>query len=216
MPLAILEDSVDTIGSARAQTPVLDVDQLGIARFNREVDNTSSQLPRDWSVWHRGMPSRSPDRSFTWRAVREPDWVGATIHRESPAKSSSFELPPALQVLIDALARISYASELPEGWFERGSVGLSDRAREAAIDFVYRLAIEGLLAKEASLDVIPTPIGGIQFEWAGKHGEIEVEIDAQGRFYTLVERPDGSLYETPRSEPVSATMVLPQIRRILA
>jgi len=117
--------------------------------------------------------------------------------------------------MIDALARISYASELPEGWFERGSVGLSERARQEATEFVYLLAIEGLLAKDASLDVIPTPIGGIQFEWAGEHGEIEVEIDAQGGFHTLVELPDSSLHESPRSTPMSATSALPHIRRIL-
>jgi hypothetical protein len=118
--------------------------------------------------------------------------------------------------MIDALARISYASELPEGWFERGSVGLSERAQKAATEFVYLLAIEGLLAKETSLDVIPTPIGGIQFEWSGKHEEIEVEIDANGRYYILLERPDGSFYETPRSAPLSATAALPYVERALA
>jgi hypothetical protein len=118
--------------------------------------------------------------------------------------------------MLDALARISDASALPEGWFEQDSVGLSPRAREAATEFVYLLAVEGILAKDASLDVIPTPMGGIQFEWAGRNGEIEVEIDAQGQFYTLVERADGSMVETPRSKPVSAIDVLPDIAHILA
>lgn len=129
---------------------------------------------------------------------------------------SSLTSPPALRVMLDALDRIASAAELPDGWFEPGSVGLSDRARQAATEFVYLLAVEGLLAKEASLDVIPTPMGGIQFEWAGRNGEIEVEIDSEGRFFTLVERPDGSMVETPRSEPVSAMMVVPDIARILA
>lgn len=128
---------------------------------------------------------------------------------------TSLTSPPALRVMIDALARIADASELPDGWFERGSVGLSDQSREVAIDFVYLLAKDGLLEKDVSLDVIPTPIGGIQFEWAGEHGEIEVEIDAQGGFHTLVEHPDGSLHESPRSTPMSATSVLPHIRRML-
>lgn len=128
---------------------------------------------------------------------------------------SSLTSPPALQVMIDALARISYASELPEGWIERGSVGLSERAQKAAIEFVSLLAIEGLLAKDASLDVIPTPIGGIQFEWCGKHGEIEVEIDAQGQFSILETLPDGSFHETPRSDPIPATTALTQVKRIL-
>jgi hypothetical protein len=112
------------------------------------------------------------------------------------------------------LARISDAAELPEGWFDSGSVGLSERAREVATEFVYLLAVEGLLARDARLDVIP--IAGIQFEWAGNNGEIEVEIDAQGRFYLLVEHPDGSMEETPRSDPVSAIVVLPHIRHVLA
>jgi hypothetical protein len=118
--------------------------------------------------------------------------------------------------MLDALDRISSAAALPEGWFDPGSVGLSDRARQAATEFVYLLAVEGVLARDASLDVIPTPIGGIQFEWVGHNGAIEVEIDAQGRFYILVERPDGSMVETPRSQPVSAMAVLPDIERILA
>ncbi len=129
---------------------------------------------------------------------------------------SSLTSPPALRVMLDALDRIAAAAELPEGWFEPGSVGLSERARQTATEFVYLLAIEGLLAKDATLDVIPTPIGGVQFEWAGRNGEIEVEIDSEGRFYTLEERPDGTMVETPRSEPVSAMTVLPDIERILA
>lgn len=129
---------------------------------------------------------------------------------------SSLTSPPALRVMLDALARISSAAELPEGWFDPGSVGLSERAREVATEFVYLLAVEGLLARDARLDVIPTPIGGIQFEWAGNNGEIEVEIDAQGRFYLLVEHPDGSMEESPRSDPVSAIAALPHIRRVLA
>lgn len=129
---------------------------------------------------------------------------------------SSLTSPPALRVMLDALDRIASAAELPDGWFEPGSVGLSDRARQVATEFVYLLAVEGVLAKDATLDVIPTPIGGIQFEWAGRNGELEVEIDSEGRFYTLEERPDGSMAETPRSEPASAAVVLPQIKRILA
>ena len=129
---------------------------------------------------------------------------------------SSLTSPPALRVMLDALERIASAAELPDGWFEPGSIGLSDRARQVATEFVYLLAVEGVLAKDATLDVIPTPIGGIQFEWAGRNGEIEVEIDSEGRFYTLEERPDGSMVETPRSEPASAAVVLPQIKRILA
>lgn len=116
----------------------------------------------------------------------------------------------------EALARIASASELPEGWFEQGSPSLSDRARATAFEFVCLLATEGLLARGASLDVIPTPIGGIQFEWSGKHGEIEVEIDANGRYYVLLERSDGSFYETPRSAPLSAAAVVPHIERTLA
>lgn len=215
MALAVPEKSVDTIGSTRAQTPTLDVDQLGLARTTRDVDNTSSQPGRDRSVWHRASPPLSPHRPFTWVAKGESDWVEALVNRKSLATLSSFAFPPALRVMIDALARIAYAFELPEGWFERGSVGLSDRARSTAIDFVFRMAIDGLLAKEASLDVIPTPIGGIQFEWAGKNGEIEVEIDAQGQFYTLVTLPDGSFHETPRSDPIPATTALTQVKRIL-
>ncbi len=129
---------------------------------------------------------------------------------------SSLTSPPALRVMLDALDRIASAAELPDGWFDSGSVGLSDRARQAATEFVYLLAVEGILARDASLDVIPTPTGGIQFEWTGRNGEIEVEIDSEGRFYTLVERPDGSMVETSRSDPVSAMTALPDIERILA
>lgn len=128
---------------------------------------------------------------------------------------SSLTYPSALHIMIDALDRITQASELPDGWFEPGSMGLSDRARKVATEFVYLLAVEGLLAKKATLDVIPTPIGGIQFEWTGERGEIEVEVDAQGGFHALIEHPDGSMHESPRSTPLSATSVLPHIRRIL-
>jgi|GEM_PF-4945065 len=211
MALTISEDVVNTLGSARVQTPALAVDRLDVPRIARGVDNTSSQSDLDRSMWQKV----SPNPSLARFAGKELDWVGALIRYEALTTRSTFPLPAVLRGMIDVLERISYASELPEGWFERGSVGLTERAREAAIDFVSLLAIEGLLAKGASLDVIPTPIGGIQFEWAGEHGEIEVEIDAHGRFHTLVERPDGSLHESPRSTPMSATSALPQIRRIL-
>ncbi len=212
MALTISEASVDTIGSAQAYTPSLNLGQVGMAW---DGDNTSSQSIRDRSVWHKASSRLSLNRSFLWVGRSELDWVEALANRKFLATTSSLAFPAALQVMIDALVRISYASELPEGWFERGSVGLSARGRSTAIDFVFRLAIDGLLAKEATLDVIPTPIGGIQFEWAGDNGEIEVEIDAQGQFYTLVTLADGSFHETPRPAPIPATTALTQVKRIL-
>lgn len=117
--------------------------------------------------------------------------------------------------MIDARARITDAAELPGGWFEQGSEPLSERALTAAFDFVGVLAGDGVLSKGATLDVIPTPMGGIQFEIAGEHGEIEVEIDASGDFHTLIELPDGSYRESARSAPLTVSTVLTQIARIL-
>lgn len=130
--------------------------------------------------------------------------------------SAAVNATSTLRLMLDVMAGITSASELPEGWFEQGSPRLSDRARAAAFEFVYLLATHGLLAQSANMDVIPTPIGGIQFEWAAEQGEVEVEINADGQYFVLVERSDGSFHETPRSAPLSAAAVLPHIERALA
>ncbi len=215
MALTTADQSADTIGFTQVQASTIGTSRSGVGRIVREIDNTSSQSVQTLPAWHESVGRRLSSRKFNRHPAGQAEWIEADAEIRPLETLSSFEIPVGFDIMIEVLVGIARASELPAGWFEKESRSLSETAREAAIELVFLLASENLLATEISPDVIPTPIGGIQFEWAGKHGEIEVEIDSQGRFYTLVERPDGSISETPRSEPIGAAMVLPQIKRIL-
>lgn len=117
---------------------------------------------------------------------------------------------------IEAIEKISEFSRLPENWDTYGGVALSHQARHAAHDFVLRLLEAKLLDAGEEIDIVPVPTGGIQFEWSGPGGDIEVEIDQNGEFHSLIEYPDGTYFTLPVHIPVGWVEVRALIQRVLS
>jgi hypothetical protein len=63
--------------------------------------------------------------------------------------------------------------------------------------------------------VAPLADGGVQFEWRGSGGAIEVEIGPNGALNYLVEREEVTVTKTDPSLGAGADEVLSQIRRVL-
>ncbi len=121
----------------------------------------------------------------------------------------------AYQTLIQAIEKIAGYAELPDDWDSYGGVGLTGQARDRAQDFVLRLFEADLLDTSKGVDILPVPTGGIQFEWSGPGGAIEVEIDQHGDLHSLIERDDGAYEASPREKPVRWPAVRDQIRRVV-
>lgn len=116
--------------------------------------------------------------------------------------------------LLEVLDRIAVFSGLPDDWDSYGGVKLSEEARQAALQFVMQLLADKLLDAARELDVLPTPTGGIQFEWSGSGGSLEVEIDQEGHFHSLIESTVGGLEESSRDRPLSWLEMRSHIRSI--
>lgn len=117
--------------------------------------------------------------------------------------------------LIEALDRIAVFSGLADDWDSYGGVRLSEEARHAALRFVMQLLADKLLDTTREPDILPIPTGGIQFEWSGPGGNLEVEIDREGRFHSLIEFTVGGLEESSRDRPLSWLEVRSHIRSIV-
>lgn len=128
----------------------------------------------------------------------------------SPPQNSS-----AYASLLEAMEKIAKYSELPANWDSYGGVGLTQEARGRAQNFVICLLGEDLIDALLKVDILPVPTGGIQFEWKGSGGEIEVEIDQHGNLYWLIEHKDGSYEASPRERPAHWSTVRNQIKLIL-
>lgn len=131
------------------------------------------------------------------------------------AVTESLDGNSAYQVLIEAIEKIAAYSELPDNWDSYGGVGLTSQARKRAQEFVLCLLAEDLLDVRNEVDILPIPTGGIQFEWAGPGGEIEVEIDQHGDFHLLIEHADGSCEASSQDKPVRWPSVRDQIKQIV-
>lgn len=121
----------------------------------------------------------------------------------------------AYQSMIEALERIAEFSSLSDNWDGFGGVGLSDKARHVALQFLMLLLSDELLDASRDLDILPIPTGGIQFEWSEPSGDLEVEIDQDGNFHSLIELVTGEYEESSRDRPLNLLEVRSQIRRIL-
>ncbi len=148
-------------------------------------------------------------------------WVPLSegLVRDELPNQTAITSPPsdnfAYNSLIHAIEKITEYSELPDNWDGYGGVGLSRHARECALNFVILLIAQDLADAAAEVDILPVPTGGIQFEWSGHGGEIEIEIDQHGNFHSLIEHEDGSYEVSPRDKPVRQTTVLNQIKLVV-
>ncbi len=59
--------------------------------------------------------------------------------------------------------------------------------------------------------IAPLSGGGVQIEWRGPGGLLELEIDSEGQLSYLVERPESESQEFDKATPVQVDGVLRQI-----
>jgi len=148
-------------------------------------------------------------------------WSETLRPRVSEAPSNHLAVPVSLdhvssyQALIEVIERIAAYADLPDDWDSYGGVGPTEHARKSAQNFVLELFGENLLNAGDTVDILPVPTGGIQFEWAGIGGEIEVEIDHRGDVHSLIEHADGRYEASSSDTPVPWPAVRDQIRRIV-
>nr|MBA2246873.1 hypothetical protein [Chloroflexia bacterium] len=121
----------------------------------------------------------------------------------------------AYQTLIQSIEKIAGYTELPDDWDSYGGVGSTRQARDQALEFVLRLFEADLLKTSKDVDILPIPTGGIQFEWSGPGGAIEIEIDQHGDLHSLIERDDGAYEVSLREKPVRWPAVRDQIRQVV-
>lgn len=154
--------------------------------------------------------SWGPHSSAAWKAM-EPSSMLSNQRAFTDVSGAN----ASYRSLIEALEKIASFSGLPENWDSYGGVGLSDEARHAALQFVVQLLTDTLLNSSIDLDILPIPTGGIQFEWSGPGGDLEVEIDQDGHFHSLMDPASGDTEESSRDRPLSWLEVRSQIRGIM-
>lgn len=163
------------------------------------------------SVPRFALTTTAPDRHVArLRSVQmELEPSNQFIVTESLLENASY------QTLIQAIEKIAGYAELPDDWDSYGGVGSTRQAREQALEFVLRLFEADLLKTSKDVDILPIPTGGIQFEWSGPGGAIEIEIDQHGDLHSLIERDDGAYEVSPREKPVRWPAVRDQIRQVV-
>jgi hypothetical protein len=97
--------------------------------------------------------------------------------------------------LLEVLYNLERIATLQENWDTFGSGRTSAIAANTARDLIWRTVVNLAAHKGADgtpNDVAPLSGGGVQVEWRGNAGTIEVEISADGHFgYLLRQEPDG-------------------------
>lgn len=127
-------------------------------------------------------------------------------------RSTRVSLRPARDTL-DELAR------LPHDWDSYGAVPPTAAAISSAHGLLAGVAEQCADATDERIlpwATAPLADGGVQFEWRGPGGAIEVEIAPDGRFGYLVERDESTVKRSVPNERVRLSDVVRELRGILA
>jgi hypothetical protein len=108
---------------------------------------------------------------------------------------------------------------LPEDWDSYGAASPTGAAVSAAHLLLGSLWVRlGDRVDEGAVPwaIAPLADGGVQFEWRGSGGAIEVEISPRGTLNYLVERGDKTVARSDPSVGSPPDEVLDEVRRVLA
>lgn len=144
---------------------------------------------------------------FLWLRRRVSELESAL---EKAAKSKH-SFGPARRIL-DDLAR------LPDDWDSYGAARLTAISISTAHGLLARLAEDYAgAAGDIALPWATAPLadGGVQFEWRGPGGAIEVEIGPEGLLNFLVERDETTIARSHPGDIVTEFEVLEHLRRVL-
>lgn len=137
----------------------------------------------------------------------------------SSAAGQSPELRPADPKIEHALARIENLSQLELDWDSYGGLPSTPVARAAAIEWVEIAAdLFGQRAAAAAVpySVAPLAHGGVQLEWRGAQGIVELEVGPNGELGYLVTTERKGEASIADSDDVSWADVLRALIRVLA
>ncbi|SRR6266481_2376821 len=119
--------------------------------------------------------------------------------------------------LLEVLYNLERIAALPEDWDTFGSGRTSAIAANAARDLIWK-AVVNLAACNGTegtpSDVAPMSGGGVQLEWHGNAGSIEVEVSADGHFGYLLRREQDGRRETQEDDNVPEERILDLISSI--
>jgi hypothetical protein len=117
--------------------------------------------------------------------------------------------------LLSALQQLEAISILPKDWDSYGSEPPTPQAILAA-----RTLIAHAHRQSTSVPYFVAPIsgGGVQIEWRGRHSEIEVELDSQGKnfSYLLIEGKGTANRRTEEKHDVSSAEILDAIHAVVS
>ncbi len=125
-----------------------------------------------------GPPAATPG---TFTITTSMDREGSNAVSWHPQRAALAAFP------LSYYQRLTELSMLQADWDSYGALPISDRAVDRARRFLFELVQEFPEAGDISpYTVAPLPHGGVQLEWRGPQKALEIEIDAAGRFSSLL------------------------------
>lgn len=135
-----------------------------------------------------------------------------------PAEMSSISEISSTEYLQPVLNRLEGFASLPADWDSYGAEPISPHAIYLARRFMHAVAEQfSDLARERVRPYAVAPLvdGGVQIEWRGPGGDIEVEIGPDGALGYLLIRDDGSTRMFEERDNVSWSEMLDLVAKVL-
>lgn len=147
-------------------------------------------------------------------AVHSPAWWNhSTDHLVAAITTYGEEETSSLNA---ALERFATFGQLADDWDGYGGVKPTLPSMFMALATLLAVWRAGSLSNNAHLDVIPVPTGGVQLEWQGQNGDIEIEVDQDGMMSWLIEWNDGTYDESPSDPLPSFGRFIEQVTRVVS
>jgi hypothetical protein len=120
--------------------------------------------------------------------------------------------------IADALERLLRIEEVGPNWDSYGSMAPTHSAVMAAhclIWAVHMASVKAGRGSDAPHSILPLPGGGIQVEWRGEAGNIEVEVSSEGVLGCLLTRGSGATREFEERDSLSQLQIIVLVRSVI-
>lgn len=197
--------------------------QPGIPQTDsRDLQSTFEALLRKFSWIQRQPPGQLSmfdvdafDRQLTFSDLmevtqrRQVDRDIVMVHDPGTSFLRSVS-PPLLRTestMINLIERLTELHDLPADWDSYGALPVNDQVEVRARELLVAFWNAGLIPDDPDFDLIPGPDGGLQLEWTGRNGELEIRVSPGDSFSILQILPDGT-YRHPEweSQPTVSAM----------
>jgi hypothetical protein len=122
--------------------------------------------------------------------------------------------------IAEAFKRLDAIKELPFNWDSYGSAPPSNTAVDAAHNLIWKAYLASLhdSGEKPAVPYVVLPLsgGGVQVEWRGVAGAIEVEISSEGVFGYLLARGTAPSREFEEMDNVPEFRILALIRSVIS